>query len=330
MQSAMDHRRGAHLRTLEDLDADELMALLRLAAELKSDHHAHSVALRGRTVLLQFDRPSTRTRLSFEAAVARLGGATSFVAGGDAPLGVREPIRDLARVASRYCAAVVLRTGAQATVDEFASWSAVPVINGLTDRHHPVQALADLQTLTERFGGATGLDLAFVGDGGSNIAHSLIQACALVGAWLRIACPAGHAPDPAILAAGQARAADAGGQVVLLDEPREAVAGVQAVYTDVFVSMGEEDRRQEKLATLAPYRVTTELFELAAADAVFLHCLPAHRGEEVDDEVLEGPRSAVWDQAENRLHTAAALLVTLLGRGTDGGDDDDAFGLDIV
>ncbi len=312
------HRPVAHLRTLEDLDADQLMSVLRRAGELKADPSPWASALRGRTVLLQFDKPSTRTRLSFESAVARLGGAATFVDGGTSPLGTREPVRDVARVAARYCAAVVLRTSDQATVDEFAAWSSVPVVNGLTDRHHPVQALADLLTLSERFGGATGLDLAYVGDGGSNVAHSLIQACALVGAWLRIACPAEHTPDPTILAAAQARSAGAGGQITVLQDPREAVAGVQAVYTDVFVSMGEESSSALKLAPLVPYRVTSELFALAAADAVFLHCLPAHRGEEVDDAVLEGPRSAVWDQAENRLHTAAALLVTLLSLSPDG------------
>jgi ornithine carbamoyltransferase len=300
-----------HFLSLADTTPNGLARLTRLATELKELPHSRRDALAGHAVLLLFDKPSSRTRFSFEAAVARLGGSVVFSGPGDGVLGAREPIRDLARVVSRFFAAVVVRTHDHAAVEELARWSSIPVVNGLTDRHHPCQALADVLTLTECFGGVTGLDAAYVGDGASNVATSLIQAFAISGGWLRLGCPPDHRPDGAVLDEAQREAEDAGGQILVVDDPGEAVDGVQAVYTDVFVSMGEEAERERKLAALSPYRVDADLMARARPDAVFMHCLPAHRGEEVTDEVLEGRQSVVFDQAENRLPTAAAVLVAL-------------------
>ena len=302
-----------HLLSLGGLDPAGLESLIALAAELKADPTVHAGALGGRSVLLHFTKPSTRTRVSFEAAVVRLGGHPIFAGPDQLQLGRGEPIADTARVISRYCAAIVIRTHAHADVEEFAWWSSVPVVNALTDTHHPCQALADLLTLHEHFGSLAGLEVAYVGDG-NNVAHSLIEACVLAGAHVRLACPEGYRPDAGVIAWATAVAAETGGSVRVLDDPAEAVAGAHAVYTDVFVSMGEEDVREAKLAVLGRYQVDETLMERARPDAVFMHCLPAHRGEEVTDGVLEGPQSVVFDQAENRLHTAAAVLVTLISR----------------
>jgi ornithine carbamoyltransferase len=302
-----------HLLSLSGLDPAGLESLIALAAELKADPAVHAGVLGGRSVLLHFTKPSTRTRVSFEAAVARLGGHPIFAGPDQLQLGRGEPIADTARVISRYCAAIVIRTHAHADVEEFAWWSSVPVVNALTDTHHPCQALADLLTLHEHFGSLAGLEVAYVGDG-NNVAHSLIEAGVLAGAHVRLACPEGYRPNADVIAWATAVAAETGGSVRVLDDPAEAVAGAHAVYTDVFVSMGEEDVREAKLAVLGRYQVDETLMERARPDAVFMHCLPAHRGEEVTDAVLEGPQSVVFDQAENRLHTAAAVLVTLIGR----------------
>ncbi len=302
-----------HLLSLGGLDQAGLEALISLAAELKADPSLHAGVLGGRSVLLHFTKPSTRTRVSFEAAVARLGGHPIFAGPDQLQLGRGEPIADTARVISRYCAAIVIRTHAHADVEEFAWWSSVPVVNALTDTHHPCQALADLLTLQEHFGSLAGLEVAYVGDG-NNVAHSLIEACVLAGAHVRLACPEGYRPNADVLAWATAVAAETDGSVRVLDDPAEAVAGAHAVYTDVFVSMGEEDEREAKLAVLGRYQVDETLMARARPDAVFMHCLPAHRGEEVTDAVLEGPQSVVFDQAENRLHTAAAVLVMLTSR----------------
>jgi ornithine carbamoyltransferase len=302
-----------HLLSLSGLDPAGLEALLALSAELKADPTAHAGALRGRTVLLHFTKPSTRTRISFEAATARLGGHPVFAGPDQLQLGRGEPISDSARVISRYCAAIVIRTHAHADVEEFAWWSTVPVVNALTDTHHPCQALADLLTLRERFGALAGLEVTYVGDG-NNVAHSLIEACALAGIHIRLACPEGYHPHADVLAWAAGVTSETGGSVRVLDDPAEAVAGAHAVYTDVFVSMGEDELRDEKLAVLGRYQVDETLMARARPDAVFMHCLPAHRGEEVTEAVLEGPQSVVFDQAENRLHTAAAVLVTLTSR----------------
>ena len=302
-----------HLLSLAGLTPTVLEELLALAAEIKGDDDAYADALRGRTVLLHFTKPSTRTRLSFESAIVRLGGHPVFAGPDQLQLGRGEPISDTARVISRYAAAIVIRTHAHQDVEEFAWWSTVPVINALTDAHHPCQALADLLTLQERFGTLAGLEVAYVGDG-NNVAHSLAEACALAGIHLRLGCPDGYRPNAEVVAWASAVAAQTGGSVTVVDDQAEAVAGAHAVYTDVFVSMGEDDLRATKLAALARYQVDEALMARARPDAVFLHCLPAHRGEEVAATVIDGPCSLVFEQAGNRLATAAAVLVALLAR----------------
>ena len=287
-----------------DLDAGQFAALLDLAAAMKRHPLAWRHALEGRAVACYFAKPSTRTRVSFEAAINRLGGLPIMLRPDELQLGRGEPIADTARVISSYCEAIVIRTFAQRDVRELAEHSSVPVINALTDDHHPCQALADCLTLRERFGRLDGLALAYVGDG-NNVAHSLIEAAALTGMHLRIATPPGCLPDPSILAAAK-------GAVRILDTPDEAVAGAHAVYTDVWVSMGKEAGGDEHKTRLEPYRVTPELMALARCDAVFLHCLPAHRGEEVAAAVIDGPASLISAQAANRLPTEQALLSALV------------------
>ena len=292
-----------HLRTIGDLDAAALRALLDDARACKADPAAVHGLLTGRTVMLHFTKPSTRTRLSCETAVARLGGHPIFTRGDELQLGRSETIEDTARVVSRMCDAIIIRTFAQADVDALAAHASVPVINALTDDHHPLQALADLMTIEERLGALEGRTIAWVGDG-NNVFHSLAQAAALAGMHVRIAAPEGYDADPAAIA---------GLGVTELRDPAEAVAGADVVVTDVFVSMGEEAQRDAKMAAFAGYQVDAALMAQASPDAIFLHCLPAHRGEEVAAEVIDGPQSVVWDEAENRLHTTVAVLRHLLG-----------------
>ena len=282
-----------HFLTGEELNRDELLGLIERALELKAAPLSSDVLLR-RSVALIFQRPSTRTRLSFEAGVAELGGHPLVLRTDDLQLTRGESVRDTALVLSRQVAAVGLRTGPHALVEELASWSAVPVINMLTAEHHPCQALADLLTLREAFGLLEGLKLTYVGDG-NNVARSLVILGRLAGVEVVVAAPDGYALD---------------GDTVT--DPREAVAGAQAVYTDVWVSMGDEETADARRSALAPYRVDAALLEAAAPDAIALHCLPAHPGEEITEEVLYGPRQRIWDQAENRRHAQKALLELLV------------------
>jgi ornithine carbamoyltransferase len=282
-----------HFLTGEELNRDELLGLIERALELKAAPLSSDVLLR-RSVALIFQRPSTRTRLSFEAGVAELGGHPLVLRTDDLQLTRGESVRDTALVLSRQVAAVGLRTGPHALVEELASWSEVPVINMLTAEHHPCQALADLLTLREAFGRLEGLKLTYVGDG-NNVARSLVILGRLAGVEVVVAAPDGYALD---------------GDTVT--DPREAVAGAQAVYTDVWVSMGDEETADARRSALAPYRVDAALLEAAAPDAIALHCLPAHPGEEITEEVLYGPRQRIWDQAENRRHAQKALLELLV------------------
>ncbi len=300
-----------HLITIDDLTAPTLLALLEDARAAKANPAALAGHLTGRTVLLHFTKASTRTRISVETAVVRLGGHPIFTRGDELQIGRGEPIADTAKVVSRMCDAIVIRTFNHGDVEELAANATIPVINALTDTHHPLQALADLMTLEEHFGVLAGLTVTWIGDG-NNVFHSLAQACALAGIHVRIAAPAGYQPDASIIAAATATATAHGGSVTVLHDPAEAVRGANAVVTDVVASMGEEAQYEQKLAAFAGYQVTAELISLAADDAVFLHCLPAHRGEEVTAEVIDGPRSLVWDEAENRLHTTVAVLRYLL------------------
>ncbi|MBX5468453.1 MAG: ornithine carbamoyltransferase [Thermoleophilaceae bacterium] len=299
-----------HFLTGHELTHDELSALLERASELKRDRLA-SRALAGSSVALIFQKPSTRTRVSFEVGVFELGGRPLVLREGEMQLSRGESPADTARVLSRFVHAIAIRTGPQAIVEELAAHAEVPVVNMLTDEHHPCQALADLLTLRERFGALRGLRLAYVGDG-NNVAHSLMVLGALAGLEVVVAAPPELAPDPAVARLAESVAAD-GGSVTVTHDPAAAAAGAHALYTDVWVSMGDTDSERRR-ALLEPYRLDERLMEAARGDAIALHCLPAHPGEEITESVLYGPRSAVFDQAENRLHAQKALLELLMQR----------------
>lgn len=293
-----------HLLSDLDLSAEALRQLLDLAAQMKRTPSRFAKSLSGRYLSLLFEKPSLRTRLTFELAIKQLGGDAVNYAG---PIGEREPVKDVARNLERWTQGIVARVFAQSTIEELAKWSRVPVINALSDRYHPCQILADMLTLQERFGRLDGLKLAFVGDG-NNVAHSLMLTAGRLGVQVAIATPPGYRPDAAIVA----QACEMG-SITVTDDAAAALDGADAVYTDVWTSMGQEAESAERQRAFAPYQVNSELFGLAKAEAIFLHCLPAKRGEEVTDQVMESPRSAVFDQAENRLHAQKALLVMLLG-----------------
>lgn len=291
-----------------DISQDELVALLDLTQQVKSTPSRFAKVLAGRYITLLFEKPSLRTRLTFELAIKQLGGDCVVQTG---PIGDREPLKDVARNLDRWTNAIVARTFSQKTIDELAHWSSVPVINALSDRFHPCQALADVFTLQERFGDLNGLKLAFIGDG-NNVANSLMLSALRLGMRFALATPVGYEPDAEIVAQAEALAAVAGGQLAVTNDPTEAVSGAKAVYTDVWASMGQEHEKDRRLRDFASYQVNGALFDQAAPEAVFLHCLPAKRGEEVHDDVIESPQSAVFDQAENRLHVQKALLLMLL------------------
>jgi ornithine carbamoyltransferase len=295
-----------------DLNRVSLEGLLGLAGSMKARPGSLIDAHRGKAVACYFNKPSTRTRVSFEVAACRLGMTPIMLRPDELQLGRGEPIADTARVLSAYTAAIVIRTFAQAEVEEVAAAASVPVINALTDEHHPCQALADLLTLHERFGRLEGLRIAYVGDG-NNVAHSLLQAGALVGASVAIATPPGYRPDEGIVADAAEVAVREGGTVLVTGDPLEAVRGADAVYTDVWVSMGEDAERERRLRDLDPYRVDERMLAAAGENAVFMHCLPAHRGEEVSAGVIDGPQSVVFQQAANRLPTEQAVLQSLIG-----------------
>jgi ornithine carbamoyltransferase len=290
---------------VSDLQPGELQALLDLAAAMRHEPLAWRAGLEGSTLACYFTKPSTRTRVSFEAAAWRLGMLPLMLRPDELQLGRGEPLEDTARVLSSYAAALAVRTFAQADVDALAAAASVPVINALTDDHHPCQALADLLTIRDRFGALDGLRVAYLGDG-NNVAHSLIEAAALAGMELAVATPPGYEPNAQVL---DATAYD---RVQLTHDPREAVRGAHAVYTDVWVSMGDDAERAKRLGALSGFQVDAALMAEAAADAIFLHCLPAHRGEEVSADVIDGPASAVWEQAANRLPTEQAVLRALV------------------
>jgi len=298
--------------SIDDLTPHELTKLLDRAAELKAARGtAGAEALAGKTVAMIFEKPSTRTRISFEVAISELGGHPLPLSSAELQLGRGETIEDTGRVLSRYVHGVVVRTFEQERLERLADAASIPVINALTDLEHPCQALADLLTIRERLGDLTGLKLTFVGDG-NNVAHALLLAGALSGMHVAVATPPGYEPIPQIAKRATEIAESTGGSVTLTTEAPEAVRGADAVYTDVWASMGQEREAEERRLIFAPYQLNTVLVARAADRAIVLHCLPAHRGEEITDEVLDGPRSVVWDQAENRLHTQKALLETLM------------------
>ncbi len=292
-----------------DLSHSELLALLELTKQVKEYPGRFAQSLAGRSISLVFEKPSLRTRLTFELAIKQMGGESILNTG---PIGDREPLKDIARNLERWTNAIVARTFLQSTIDDLAHWSRVPVINALSNRFHPCQALADVFTLLEKFGDVRGLKLAFVGDG-NNVAHSLMQTALRLGINFSLATPDGYQPDADIVAQAEALADISGAQLVITNDACKAVQGAQAVYTDVWASMGQESEREKRLADFTPYQVNAALFEHAGPEAIFMHCLPAKRGEEVDDEVIESPQSVVFDQAENRLHVQKALLLMLIG-----------------
>jgi len=297
------------LRTA-DLSRTDLELLLDLAADAKTGGADRLLA--GETVVVYFTKPSTRTKLSVVTAIARLGGTPVVVGPTELQLGRGETIEDTARVMSGYARVIVVRTFADEDVRRLAAASTVPVVNALTDGHHPLQSLADLLTLRERFGDLAGRKVAYVGDG-NNVAHSLVEACALLGVDVAVATPPGHELDASVVTVARAVAGAQGSTVNLTSDPYAAVAGASAVYTDVWVSMGDDPgERAQRVAALTPYRVDAKLMANARRDAVFLHCLPAHRGDEVTAEVMDGPQSLVFAQAANRLPTAQAVLTALL------------------
>ena len=297
--------------TLASLGSHGLKAMLDLTGRLKLDPHPFRGVLAGRRIGMLFDKPSTRTRVSFESAAWMLGMLPIVLRPDELQLGRGESIADTARALSLYLDALAVRTFAQASIEDLADAASIPVINALTNEHHPCQALADVMTLEEEFGPLEGIRLAFIGDG-DNVCHSLVQAAGLAGFELRIATPPGYEPSESVVAEARRSALVTGGSIVLTTDPFEAVDGVDAVYADVWTSMGREGEQAARMTAFAGFTVDARLMARAATTAIFLHCLPAHRGEEVTDEVVDGSASRVWPQAANRLHTETALLYTVL------------------
>jgi ornithine carbamoyltransferase len=308
MSEAMDRTR--HFLSIADWDAKEIEKLLELGASLKAEQKVgkqHRL-LEGKSLAMIFEKASTRTRMSFEVGIFQLGGQAIFIAPQHSQMGRGEPVRDTARVMSRYVHGVMIRTFEQKMIEEFARYSDVPVINGLTDRLHPCQIMADIMTIMERKGEIQKRTVAWIGDG-NNMANSWLNASAKLGFSLRLACPQGYDPDPSILE--EAGKKNFGG-ITLTRDPIEAARGADVITTDVFASMGQEDQAAERLEVFRTFQVNSDLMKHAAPGAMFLHCLPAHRGEEVSEQVFESEASAVWDEAENRLHIQKAIMATLM------------------
>ncbi|MBD3759202.1 ornithine carbamoyltransferase [Rhizorhabdus sp.] len=304
-----------HFIDLADAGPDGLRAMLEAARARKADRRGYprgqtddDAPLAGHTLAMIFEKNSTRTRVSFDMAMRQLGGSTIVMEAGGTQLGRGETIADTARVLSRYVDAIMIRTDDHQKIVDLARYAEVPVINGLTDQSHPCQIMADLQTVLEHKGRVDGLTWAWLGDG-NNVLHSIVEAGSLLGFPVRIGCPDGYDPDPAVVAAARAR----GGSVLISRDPGEAAAGADVIVTDTWISMGQA-HAEAKLAAMQPFQVNEALMARAAADAVFLHCLPAHRGEEVVDAVMDGPQSLIWDEAENRLHAQKAVLLWCLGK----------------
>jgi ornithine carbamoyltransferase len=307
--------RGRDFLSAADLNADEVERIHTLAAELKHEYtttrrHANP-PLTGRTLAMLFQRPSLRTRVTFEAGMNQLGGHAIYLTN-DVVLGARESVRDVARNLDRFVDVIVARTGPHEVVLELAAQASIPVVNGLTLREHPCQALADLFTLREHFGRLAGLVLAFVGDG-NNVYHSLALLGGMLGLEVRLAHPTGYGPNARIVERARRLTESSGGRLVFTDDPHDAVRGADVIYTDAWTSMGQEAEAEERRDAFAAYRVDDALVDAAGASAVVMHCLPAHRGEEITSSVMDGPRSIIFDQSENRLHVQKALLVELLG-----------------
>jgi ornithine carbamoyltransferase len=313
MVATLDGLKGRDFTRVADWTGEELERTLDLADELKQQqkrreqHHL----IPGRTLGMIFQKPSTRTRVSFEVGIAQLGGTGLYLSAGDLQLGRGETLRDTATVLSRYLDAIMIRTFAQEDVEELARHASIPVINGLTDSAHPCQALADVMTIRERLGRLEGVTVAYLGDG-NNVCASLMVAAAKLGLTFRAATPKGYEPSAEAVEIAREAATESGASIELLADPREAAAGADVLYTDVWTSMGQEEERERRLRDLAGFGIDDELVRLANEDAIVLHCLPAHYGEEITEDVLYGPQSAVWDQAENRLHAQKALMALVI------------------
>jgi ornithine carbamoyltransferase len=300
-----------HFISMNDTSPAEVAALLDLTAQIKAEPRRFATALQGRVLAMIFEKPSLRTRATFEVGMLQMGGHALYLTNAEIGLGKREAVKDVARNLSRWVDGIMARTFAHETVVELAKYATIPVINGLTNLLHPCQALADIFTLREQKGRLAGLKLAYVGDG-NNVAHSLMLAGARTGLHVTVICHPSYKPDARITGLAERAAVKTGAQIQVTNDLEEGLRRADAVYADVFASMGFESEREERLRALMPYQVSAAVMKLAEKDAVFMHCLPAHRGEEVTEEVLEGPQSVVFDQAENRLHAQKALLVTLM------------------
>lgn len=303
-----------HFLRDDDLTPGEQAEVLQLAADLKKDPFSRRPLDGPRGVAVIFDKNSTRTRFSFEVGIAQLGGHAVVVDGRSTQLGREETLQDTAKVLSRYVDAIVWRTYGQARLSAMAETATVPIVNALSDQFHPCQVLADLQTIAERKGSLHGLRLSYFGDGANNMAHSLMLGGVTAGMHVTVAAPAGFAPDALFTAAAEHRAADTGGSVTVTDDPITAASGADVLVTDTWTSMGQEDDGLDRVQPFRPFQLNADLVAKADSEVVVLHCLPAHRGHEITDEVIDGPHSAVWDEAENRLHAQKALLVWLLER----------------
>jgi ornithine carbamoyltransferase len=305
--------KGRSLASLADLAKEEIEQILKTSELLKlqSLRGQEHPLLKGKTLAMIFEKPSTRTRVSFEAGMWQLGGYALYLSAGDLQLGRGETIADTARTLSRYVNGIMARVFSHQTILDLAKYATVPVINGLSDFTHPCQGLADLFTVYEKKGRLSGLKLAYVADG-NNVAHSLIYGCSKVGMDIGLACPKGYEPDPKVVSEGREEAKKRGRVVTVTNDPVEVVLGADIVYTDVWASMGKEKEREERLKVFKPYQVNAELVKRAKQDYIFMHCLPAHRGEEVTDEVADSKNSVIFDQAENRLHTQKALMALIM------------------
>ncbi|MHB0938334.1 MAG: ornithine carbamoyltransferase [Armatimonadota bacterium] len=308
----MTHFHNRNLLSIDDLTNDEVGQMLDAAAALKRRPEQVARFAEGKTLAMIFEKPSLRTRVTFEVAMTQMGGHAIYLAPSDIGLGTREPVKDVARNLSRWCQAIMARTFSHQSVTELGQYADVPVINALSDLEHPCQALADFQALREHKAPLAGRKLAYVGDG-NNVAHSLMLLAAKVGTHFSLACPEGYDPLPEIVERARAIAAGTGARIEIGRDPAAMVAGADAIYTDVWTSMGQEAERLERLRVFPPYQLNAELLRQAQPDAVVMHCLPAHRGEEITEEVLEGPQSIVLDEAENRLHAQKAVLALSLG-----------------
>ncbi|MBI2095567.1 MAG: ornithine carbamoyltransferase [Candidatus Omnitrophica bacterium] len=299
--------------TIKEATADDLAALFKLADKMKRNPEIFLGKLKGKSLAMLFQKPSIRTRVSLEVGISELGGLSVYMDPQELPLGERESIKDVARVLSRYCDVAVVRTYHHSDTEEFARHATIPVINGLSDGYHPCQTLADLFTIREKFGSLEKMNIAYIGDG-NNVLNSLLYGAGKVGANLAVATPRGYEPSEEVLKEIKLICKESGSKITLSNNPFTAIKNAHAVYTDVWVSMGQEKQREQRLRDFQPFQLNGAIISKAPKDAMIMHCLPAHRGEEITDEAMEHPRSAIFDQAENRLHTQKALLYLLLTR----------------